>query len=850
MTRILTSKNLFSVTGSDKIGWSPASIADCQLWWECDFSDKRGRSITPGPPDVYDSIPNLGRFLGTFDAAAAARPTVAYITSNDVIRQVALFDATNDRLQSSLAATNWKNLHSGNFTIFAVYRPTTDSAGYIFATQENNANNTGVAIYFNTEANGGGFTVSNGTGVYVINQSSGVDTVTVGEVCIQEVYVEQGAITEYEIVINGIANVGGPLIGDPSSGDPTNTAAIGAGSNASTDPFGGQIMAIIGYDRSLTDLERAVIRDYLASKYQENGVSVEQNPTFYFDFSTKRSYHIDTGNAQAGEQADILYDLSGNAHQGIQNTNNKQGTMGFDDDNNREVEVDGTADCYALSAAAGWPAGTSHSFWCEYDPDGSTGANQYFVDFATGRLIFAHLGVTGKLGVYDGSWRGLGSAITGEQSVEFHCNDTANTIEAYRTGTLVGQATYGASVAMGGTTALLSHNGQAAGFIDGSIQELWGRDSLMSTTEIFESRAARAAKYPTRWADTLPLVVPVGPEGCWFDTSSADNFVLDGTDIIVAKDCSRQIDDPLVDGDMEAVGTANWASLSGATITKQGGAYQGAQCLRAALAVADTFGAARQVALTVGERYLVEGVAQGDGTNGFPRLYFGGSQNLWNGTTANAWQECVAVETAGFTQLDLGVGGVNGTADYAEWDAVTITPGNHGYQATSANRPTYDVANKCMTFTAANSELLDWVVPNASAGTLLGWVKFGGVQQTLAGSWDTSDYCLLELDGAQKVRAYVGTHVIVSTNTLSTGVWHLLAITWDGSSETLYIDNLPPQSKSDGDSASTRALTVGARDFNGAIDWYLNGSISDVQLRPYAITAAEYAYLYGIGRNP
>ena len=135
----LALNNLLDITGSERVGWSPASIADCQLWWECDFSAKRGMDIVTGPPDVYASIPNLGRYGGTFSSAGAARPTVAQIETTNGMRRVATFDGVNDIQASSLAAASWKQFHQ-TVTIAGTFRANSvgASAGVIFDTMRIN----------------------------------------------------------------------------------------------------------------------------------------------------------------------------------------------------------------------------------------------------------------------------------------------------------------------------------------------------------------------------------------------------------------------------------------------------------------------------------------------------------------------------------------------------------------------------------------------------------------------------------------------------------------------------------------------------------------------------------------
>ena len=128
----------------------------------------------------------------------------------------------------------------------------------------------------------------------------------------------------------------------------------------------------------------------------------------------------------------------------------------------------------------------------------------------------------------------------------------------------------------------------------------------------------------------------------------------------------------LVDGDCEAVGVAAWSAVN-ATLSKQGSAYEGLQCLRILNALGEATGQARQTILTVGKTYRITGAARGDGTNA-PLVYNASavpSITIWVGTSLTAWQLFDATFTAGNAVLRLRSEGAG--EKYIELDSLYIS---------------------------------------------------------------------------------------------------------------------------------------------------------------------------------
>jgi len=818
------------------------------LWVEFDY----GTSIdSASEPWVYSSVTNRGTLGGTFSSAGAARLQVAHIESGSFARQVARGDGSATYADWSAALADQKFLHGDKVMIDLTLRVNSFTAGdTVIDSCAWGGGNTGILVYVSAV---GQLTIvlNNGTGTTCVAYTTGSNNIVAGTVHTVTLIHDSTRSPQTEVLVDGVQVNTHAMTGTPSTGNATYSLRLGHRNSGGT-AFDGQILALVARVGTYVAAEGALVRGYLSAKYQQQNAQSLQVPTFYFNLSVYDDYTIDTGNAEPGDQVNRIIDLSGNIHTAIQNTDAKQGTLGTDSDGNTEIAVDGTADYYGVAAGGGWPSGTSHTIWAELDSDNPTVPTEFLFDFQTGRLALGtRMGGTGKAGIYISGYTGVADNIAGEQSLEWHLDDTANTVSMYRTGQYLGEGAYIGSIAMGGTVTLgIHHNGSSAPW-DGAFQELWARDSLQSTTEIFESRAARAARYPTRWADTLPLVVPVGPEGCWFDTSDAANFVLDGTDIIVAKDCSRLIDDPVSNGDFETGSPpSDWTAISGDTLSAQAGARtggSGSQILRGRIEIGDTLGYAVQSCLTVGQRSMFDIWMRGDGTNGYPRVTDSGGVNVWTGTTSNTWQHAIAVVNSNHADLTLQTRGDNATQDYAEFDDLIVTPGNHAYQPTAANRPTYDVANGCMNFVAANSEWADTGIVPGVAGSVDLWVK-----QT-AGTYAWGAYnagankLWLQNSGGNWLLA-LGTDTLPSGVAVS-GAWQHVTCTWGAGAYSITVDG----TRVTGTYTSglpTIAIFLACRNLIGVANTFSDVQISGYQHRPYAMTADQIAYLHTLGRNP
>lgn len=190
---------------------------------------------------------------------------------------------------------------------------------------------------------------------------------------------------------------------------------------------------------------------------------------------------------------------------------------------------------------------------------------------------------------------------------------------------------------------------------------------------------------------------PLSVEGLivWFDAQDLSELTYDpstpylrlenkgGTGYAIGTNnapCKAQ----LVDGDMEASGTAAWSSGNSATVVKSTvNPQEGSQVL----AVQDTGtlpAYAYQNAITIGCEYRLQGWARR--RDGLPRITF----RIWDGTTSlfsiggpgSSWVAVDVTFTATSTELRFGYDGLTTSTNYADFDDMTLTattPGGTGY---------------------------------------------------------------------------------------------------------------------------------------------------------------------------
>jgi hypothetical protein len=141
-----------------------------------------------------------------------------------------------------------------------------------------------------------------------------------------------------------------------------------------------------------------------------------------------------------------------------------------------------------------------------------------------------------------------------------------------------------------------------------------------------------------------------------------------GQECVAASSVMPNSDELVVDGDMEAVGTAAWSPVQSATLTKETtDPKEGLQCLRVAYNGAANASTEQNI-LTVGSTYRVRGWARGDGVSSLPRIGDRNSVNYFVGTTSNTWQYVNFEFTPTSTYFKMNTT----STGYTEYDDISI----------------------------------------------------------------------------------------------------------------------------------------------------------------------------------
>ncbi|HEY7375114.1 MAG TPA: LamG-like jellyroll fold domain-containing protein [Polyangia bacterium] len=203
----------------------------------------------------------------------------------------------------------------------------------------------------------------------------------------------------------------------------------------------------------------------------------------------------------------------------------------------------------------------------------------------------------------------------------------------------------------------------------------------------------------------------------------------------------------------------------------------------------------------------------------------------------------------GYWNLDEGSGTtVNDLSGYINTGTSTnMTRGTTSGPGLSFGNTSYGTFNG----TSSRVSLTVAQMPAANAAqSISAWININGLPASassivsLAGS---SSAVRLGISPTQvQVLRNNGT-AMISTAVPSTGSWHHVAYTWDGSSNNLYVDGVAATATATAhDSAAVTSAFLGA---TSAAAGFFNGSIDEVRLYDRALTALEVSSL-ALGRTP
>jgi hypothetical protein len=345
-------------------------------------------------------------------------------------------------------------------------------------------------------------------------------------------------------------------------------------------------------------------------------------------------------------------------------------------------------------------------------------------------------------------------------------------------------------------------------------------------------------------------------------------------DVVVSPDTYIRPGELLIDGNMEASGTADWTlgSATG-TLTKDTGApHGGTQNLRVAR-VSTNNPHATQSVLVAGKTYRITGWAKTDGSS--TAAVYVGSNGAAN----------VVASTASWTFFDLTKIATNGVAvvqaitstgtQYAEFDDISITevsplvglPTNGvtlGSAANGhlANAYTFDGTNDGVNI--YSSDLSS--VFNATEGSVVAWAKVSGsgvwsdstLRRMLYLSADGNNRIIFQKDNAANsllVYTIFGGTVKQTSISTSTTSWMMISVTWSKKDDQVkaYFNGVQTGNTLTGlgtwvGNLSSTNTMIGATGSVVTDPW--SGAINDVKLFNRALSPAEISTMYGAAPGP
>lgn len=171
-------------------------------------------------------------------------------------------------------------------------------------------------------------------------------------------------------------------------------------------------------------------------------------------------------------------------------------------------------------------------------------------------------------------------------------------------------------------------------------------------------------------------------------------------------------------------------------------------------------------------------------------------------------------------------------------------PGTHLTQATTSYKPSLQTGG--LLFDGNDDRLTGAPAPTTS-GTIAARFNGSTASRVIFGSQAASEgRCFLALDASGKIAAGIGAQ---GTSTITGGVdirdeWHTAAVTWDGSTVTLYLDGVSVYSAAQSGAVNTTvAMMLGALNANGTAAAFWAGTVSDALVIDRVLTTDEITNL-------
>jgi len=500
------------------------------------------------------------------------------------------------------------------------------------------------------------------------------------------------------------------------------------------------------------------------------------------------------------------------------------------------AEFDGTSDYIIFPTLV--PAITNFSAVLEFNPDfaGNDGNAHYLFDSDSRYFVFKNasdelviqLANTEIAAITNATWNGYWS--TNHRNVLIVSADSERTDVWLNNNLILDTDTTAWTPALIGSITFGGEDESSTDAFDGEITCFKIFDKCLETVDATAFQASIHHK-PTNLVAHYP-----------FTSSTCDLSNVIDTEL-------------LADNDMETVGVADWTAINSATLTKETTSpYEGSQVLKVAYSSVST-PRAQQSILTIGAKYQITGWARSNGVNP-PRVYDGGT-TLWTGTTSTSWQEFNLIVTVASTGIGFGFAGGSSSASYCEFDGISIKnilvrvldiSGNENHAASTLATSFPDKILDRHGYTCGANFLETTIVP-PKRGAIIGIVKYDSVTG--------SDLMII---GSLSPRAYLGVYsgliggavgndtwsLIHGTagNIVEVGKVHVLMLSWNGTTATLFLDGREAYSAAHTGYPGTYPFYLAGANSNGTDAFHWVGDIYEIQILSQPLTQIMASDIY------
>ncbi len=168
--------------------------------------------------------------------------------------------------------------------------------------------------------------------------------------------------------------------------------------------------------------------------------------------------------------------------------------------------------------------------------------------------------------------------------------------------------------------------------------------------------------------------------------------------------------------------------------------------------------------------------------------------------------------------------------------------GNHGLVRGEALwKPQEGVIGGALEFDGVDDCIETSRVIDRAGGPLsvLAWVKGGGPSQVIISTIDGSNWLFGSVSNREGVggnlRTEFGPDALTSNTVITDGQWHRIALVWDGTSRTLYVDNVPVAEDAPADMQEDKGRLYIGCGADQSPDSFFSGLIDDIRIYNRAV---------------